>query len=57
MGYILRIKRNLEFYVSRFVVVGGIVVVIPIHFCVCSSTFVDIDENHGSHQGGEGREI
>ena len=38
-------------------VVGGIVVVIPIHFCVCSSTFVDIDENHGSHQGGEGREI
>lgn len=56
MGYILRIKRNLEFYVSRFVVVGGIVV-IPIGFCVCSSTFVDIDENHGSHRGGEGREI
>lgn len=56
MGYILRIKRNLEFYVSRFVVVGGIVV-IPIGFCVCSSTFVDIDENHGPHRGGEGREI
>lgn len=50
MGYILRTKRNLEFYISKSVVGSDTGVVIPF-FCEYGNKFINIDENHDSHHG------
>lgn len=51
MRYILRTKRNLEFYISKSVVGSDTGVVILTLFCEYGNKFINIDENHDSHHG------